>query len=172
LIGVASGGNPAQHIIYAYDGIGRRVAMAVGPSKSILRTFTWCGSNLCQARDAGYSVERSYLPEGEYAASDSHSLFYGVDQIGSIRRVFEANVSLPPYDYDAWGMALAADLPLTDVGFARMFIGRNGEWLTAHRPYSPLTARWLSRDPAGERTDRARNLFTYVNNNPVRKAHS
>jgi RHS repeat-associated protein len=40
-------------------------------------------------------------------------------------------------------------------------------YLTQYRAYDPYSARWLSRDPAGEEADDSLNLFAYVENNPV-----
>lgn len=82
LIGVTFAGDPDRHVTYAYDGIGRRTAIedAPGNSAMLLRKFVWCGSSLCQARDANYAVDRSYHEEGEAVASEG-GLYYGRDQM-------------------------------------------------------------------------------------------
>ena len=38
---------------------------------------------------------------------------------------------------------------------------------TRYRAYDPLAGRWLSRDPLGEATDPASNLYAYVEGNPI-----
>jgi RHS repeat-associated protein len=43
----------------------------------------------------------------------------------------------------------------------------SGLYLTQYRAYDPVAGRWLSRDPIGESSDPAANLYRYVNGNPV-----
>ncbi len=107
LIGVTFAGDPDRTVTYAYDGIGRRIAIedAPGDSAAALRKFVWCGTSLCQARDANYAVDRSYHEEGEAVASGG-GLYYGRDQIGSVRRIFRASTEAPAIDYDPYGVKL------------------------------------------------------------------
>ena len=121
-----------------------------------MRRLPRCGIGPCQKRDAAYSPVRGYYSEGEYrigAASDP-ALYYGIDQIGSVRRVFENTSSAPAYDYDPWGNALQTTAPLADYGFAGMFNhapSRRGR--TWFRAYDPNVGRWLSRDPLNSLSD-------------------
>jgi YD repeat-containing protein len=152
LIGVTIAGDPDRNVTYAYDGIGRRIAIgdAPGDSAAALRKFVWCGSSLCQARDANYAVERSYHEEGEAVASEA-GLYYGRDQIGSVRRIFKTSTEAPAVDYDPYGVKLQSSPLETDFGFARMFAGDPaGNGLTWFRPYAYVNGNWLSRDPLGE----------------------
>jgi RHS repeat-associated protein len=43
----------------------------------------------------------------------------------------------------------------------------SGLYLTQFRGYDPVAGRWLSRDPIGEGSDLAGNLYAYVGGNPV-----
>jgi RHS repeat-associated protein len=43
----------------------------------------------------------------------------------------------------------------------------SGLYLTQYRGYDPVAGRWLSRDPVGEGTDPAGNLYAYVGGNPI-----
>jgi RHS repeat-associated protein len=43
----------------------------------------------------------------------------------------------------------------------------SGLYLTQYRGYDPVAGRWLSRDPVGEGTDPAGNLYAYVGGNPT-----
>ncbi len=140
----------------------------MGGSAAISK-YVWCGDKLCQARDASYAATRSYFDEGEYAVRASvPGLFYGVDQIGSVRRVFESTTSAPAYDYDSWGVPLQTGTPLADFGFGGMIgHGQNGIWLATRRAYVRSTGRWATRDPFGEAGDQTGNLYNYVNGNPV-----
>jgi len=85
-----------------------------------------------------------------------------------VRRVFASTTSAPAYGYDPYGNALQATAPLTDFGYAGMFPNADsGLYLTQYRAYDPVAGRWLSRDPIGESSDPAANLYAYVRNNPL-----
>ena len=110
---------------------------------------------------------REYLAEGEYAlGTTSASYFYGIDQIGSIRRVFASSGAAPAYSYDPYGNPLGTAAPLTDARYAGMFThGASGFDLTLYRIYDPMTGRWLSRDPLGEQA--GQNNYAYADNDPI-----
>jgi RHS repeat-associated protein len=72
------------------------------------------------------------------------------------------------YSYDPYGKPLQATAPTTDFVYAGMFYNADsGLYLTQYRGYDPVAGRWLSRDPVGEGTDPAGNLYAYVGGNPV-----
>jgi RHS repeat-associated protein len=94
--------------------------------------------------------------------------YYGVDQIGSVRRAFASTSSAPAYSYDAYGVPLQATAPVTDFVYGGMFYNADsGLYLTNYRAYDPVAGRWLSRDPLGETADPSGNLYPYVGGNPV-----
>jgi RHS repeat-associated protein len=98
----------------------------------------------------------------------AQAYYYGIDQIGSVRRVFASTSSAPAYGYDPYGTPLQATAPLTDFVYGGMFYNADsGLYLTKYRAYDPVTGRWLSRDPMGEISDVAANLYPYVGGNPV-----
>jgi RHS repeat-associated protein len=100
--------------------------------------------------------------------SPGQPYYYGVDQIGSVRRVFASASSAPAYSYDPYGNPLQATAPLTDFGYAGMLYNADsGLDLTRYRAYDPVAGRWLSRDPLGEAADPVGNLYTYVGGNPI-----
>ncbi len=87
--------------------------------------------------------------------------------IGSVRRAFTSPTA-PAYAFDAYGNAIGSATRVTDFGFAGMFYhADSGLYLTQYRAYNPNTGRWLSRDPLGESSDPAGNLYPYVEGNPV-----
>jgi RHS repeat-associated protein len=141
----------------------RRWAAAARPRR---RT---CGATTtCQARDGSNTPVRSYYDEGEYVPGTPASLFYGIDQIGSVRRVFASATSAPAYGYDPYGLPLQATAPITDFVYAGMFYNADSAlYLTNYRAYNPVAGRWLSRDPVGEITDAAANLYAYAGGNPI-----
>jgi RHS repeat-associated protein len=94
--------------------------------------------------------------------------YYGIDQIGSVRRAFASTSSAPAYSYDAYGVPLQATAPVTDFVYAGTFYNADsGLYLTKYRGYDPVAGRWLSRDRLGEKTDSVGNLYSYVSGNPI-----
>lgn len=80
--------------------------------------------------------------------------FYGIDQIGSVRRAFVDASTAPVYDYDPYGVMTSAAAPVADFGYAGMFGGTDsGLYLTQFRAYDPSVGRWISRDPQWNRNE-------------------
>ncbi|MBN9090664.1 MAG: RHS repeat-associated core domain-containing protein, partial [Reyranella sp.] len=93
---------------------------------------------------------------------------YGIDQIGSVRRVFASTASALAYGYDPYGVPLQATAPTTDFVYAGMFFNADsGLYLTNYRAFDPFAGRWLSRDPVGEQGNPTGNLYPYVDGNPI-----
>lgn len=174
IIEITETSEPTKHAQFTYDGIGRRVGIAKSPSgggtTNILR-YVWCGSIICQVRDAAYGAIRAYFDEGEdITGVPDGALYYGVDQIGSIRRVFQNEAS--KIDYDPWGVELGANAERADFGYAGMLSFDNmTAGLTWYRIYDPKIGRWLSRDPLGEKLNDP-NTYGYVINNPLKLVDS
>ncbi len=155
LVGVAYPGEPGKATSFAYDGLGRRVAITSTPAgggSSVTTSYLWCGSVLCQARDAGNATTREYLAEGEYVPGVTPETdYYGIDQIGTVRRVFASTSSAAAFRYDPYGVPLQVTAPTTDFAYAGMFQNADsGLDLTLYRAYDRVAGRWLSRDPSGE----------------------
>jgi RHS repeat-associated protein len=172
LVGIAYPGQPGKATAFTYDGSSRRVAISSTPAgggSATTTSYIWCGSSLCQARDASNAPVREYFGEGEFVpGTPGQPYYYGTDQIGSVRRAFAGAGNAPAYSYDPYGNALQATAPVTDFGYAGMFYNADsGLYLTQYRAYDPLAGRWLSRDPIGEASDPAGNLYAYVQGNPV-----
>ncbi|MGO7532788.1 RHS repeat-associated core domain-containing protein [Rhizobium leguminosarum] len=170
LIGITYASQPGKHATFVYDGLSRRVEiddMPIGGGSASIAKFVWCDSKPCQARDPSYVVTRNYFNEGEYKVGATNpALFYGIDQIGSVRRVFESSTDAPVYDYDVWGVPLQLDSPLVDFGYAGMtFNSTSRLGLTWFRAYEAGVGRWLSRDPV----EPGANLYWYADDNPLIK---
>ncbi len=171
LVAIAYTGVSGKATSLAYDGLGRRIQIASTPAGGGTATTTnyvWCGSQLCQARTAAGAEARGYYAEGEFMpGSPPASLYYAPDNLGSVRRVFAASQA-PSYDYDPYGAPNQATAPVTDFAYAGMvYNADSGFYLTTRRPYDPVTGRFLSRDPIGERGDPEGNLYAYVGGDPV-----
>jgi RHS repeat-associated protein len=162
---------PGKQTAFAYDGFGRRrtiVSTPPGGGGATTTAYLWCGEGICQSRDGSNTPIRSYYDEGEYVPGTPASLYYGIDQIGSVRRVFASPTSAPAYGYDPFGLPLQVTAPITDFVYGGMFYNADsGLYLTNYRAYEPVAGRWLSRDPLGELTDLTANLYAYVGGNPV-----
>jgi RHS repeat-associated protein len=158
LVGITYPGQAGKATAFSYDGLGRRTAIASTPTGgggTVTTSYIWCGSRICQARNASNAITREYFTEGEYVpGSPGQPYYYGPDQIGSVRHVFASTSSAPAYSYDPYGNALQGTAPLTDFNYAGMFYNADsGLYLTQYRIYDPVSGRWLSRDPIGERAD-------------------
>jgi RHS repeat-associated protein len=173
LVGITWPAQPGKQVTFAYDGQGRRTTISSTPAGgggTTTTSYVWCGASLCQVRNAANAVTRAYYDEGEFVpGAPAQRLYYGADQIGSVRRVFASTGSAPAYAYDPYGVALQGTAPLTDFGFAGMFWhADSGLYLTQYRAYDPTLGRWLSRDPMGEGSDPQANRYAYVGGNPIR----
>ena len=164
-------GQPGKQTAFTYDGLSRRRTIASTPpggGSATTTAYLWCDDDICQSRDGSNTPVRSYYAEGEYVPGTPASLYYGIDQIGSVRRVFASATSAPAYGYDPYGLPLQATVPITDFVYGGMFYNADsGLYLTQYRVYDPVGGRWISRDPLGEATHAAANLYPYVNGNPV-----
>jgi RHS repeat-associated protein len=172
LVGITYPGQPGKQTAFVYDGLGRRTAISSippGGGSTVTTPYLWCGSRICQARNATNAVTRGYYDEGEFVpGSPAQPYYYGPDQLGSVRRAFATTSSAPAFSYDPYGNALQTTTPVTDFNYAGTFYnGDSGLYLTRYRVYDPSTGRWLSRDPIGENSDPAANLYAYVGGNPV-----
>ncbi|WIM09100.1 RHS repeat-associated core domain-containing protein [Enhydrobacter sp.] len=155
IVGIFYPGQPGKATAFTYDGLGRRVAIASTPAgggSTVTTSYLWCGSALCQARNASNTPIRRYYDEGEYVpGSPGQPYYYGIDQIGSVRRAFASTISAPAYSYDRYGVPLQSTAPVTDFVYGGMFYNADsGLYLTNYRAYDPVAGRWLSRDPLGE----------------------
>jgi RHS repeat-associated protein len=171
LIGIGYPSVSGKATAFTYDGLNRRVAITSTPAgggSSVTTSYLWCSSAICQARNASNATTREYLSEGEYVpGSTPETDYYGIDQIGSVRRVFASTSSAPALSYDPYGMPLQTTTPVTDFNYAGMFANTDsGLYLTQYRAYDPALGRWISRDPLGEASSSIGNLYAYAGGNP------
>ena len=170
LVSVASINEPNKRTAFRYDGLGRRVAILVSEEDDDQREtrYLWCGDVLCQARNSRGIVSRHYYPEGEL--SSGRALYYAQDQLGSVRDVLGAQTghTVAYYDYDPYGNPVhTSEGTQADFRYAGVFYEQgSGLYLTRYWAYDPRTARWLSRDPIGERG--GANLYAYAAEDPIK----
>jgi RHS repeat-associated protein len=153
---------------YVYDGVGRRVSIAVQSSSDLKTTnYLWCGLNVCQARDLGNAVLNEFFEQGE--TQGSSKFLYARDRLGSITGLIDpVNGTIKgSYAYDPWGNMTASTGSVSpSFGFAGMLADRStGKYLTLYRVYDPTTARWISQDPMGLAA--GFNNYAYVDANPL-----
>lgn len=170
LIAVGYPADLTQATTFRYDGLGRRLAIVTtGGTMPSETRYLWCGDSLCQARTAADVVTRRYYPEGEVVPAAGTLLYYGKDQLNSVRDVLVAqnDSRVASYDYDPYGNQTASTGRLsTDFRYAGMFYQpQSGLYLTNYRAYDPQTARWLSRDPIG--VGGGLNLYAYAGESPI-----
>ena len=129
-------GQPGKQTAFTYDGLGRRRTIASTPpggGSAITTAYLWCDDDICQSRDGSNTPIRSYYDEGEYVpGTPAQTLYYGTDQIGSVRRVFASTTSAPAYGYDPYGLPLQVTAPITDFVYGGMFYNADsGLYLTS-----------------------------------------
>jgi RHS repeat-associated protein len=173
LVGITYPGQTGKATTFTYDGLSRRTAIASTPTgggSAATTSYIWCSARICQARNSSNSVTRKYYDEGEVVpGSPAQPYYYGVDQLGSVRRAFASTSSAPASSYDPYGKPLQGTAPLTDFNYARMFFNSDsGLYLTLYRAFDPVVGRWLSRDPIGEMSDKPNSTIPYFLTGGVR----
>jgi RHS repeat-associated protein len=151
LVSVSLKSQPSRTTTFIYDGLGRRVVIAVATGTSTSTTqYLWCGQSLCQARIGNSTVSRHYYPEGE-SVPGSGSMIYAQDHLGSVTDALDGSTGnrVAFYEYEPYGNPTPdAGQASTDFRYAGLFYEQNtGLYLALHRVYDPRTGRWLSRDP-------------------------
>jgi len=69
LVGIAYPGVSGKVTAFTYDGLGRRVTIASTPAgggSATTTSYLWCGSDICQARNASNATIKGYYDEGEF----------------------------------------------------------------------------------------------------------
>jgi RHS repeat-associated protein len=160
---------------FTYDGSGRRIAIRhlINGSEVSHRHFLWCGSEICEERDATGVVVKRFFPQGVKIETGpvTGTFYYTYDHLGSIRELTDSSGNVRArYAYDPYGRRtkVGGDLD-ADFGFAGMFWSPEANLsLTLFRAYDPELGRWLSRDPLGNaEVAQGPNLYAYVANDPI-----
>jgi RHS repeat-associated protein len=152
---------------FVYDGVGRRVAE--WDNGSLAKQWVWCGTELCEERNASNTVTKRFFPQGEQISGTAY--FYSRDHLGSVREMTDASGTVHArYNYDPFGARSANTITTSavesDFGFTGDYYNPTiGLDLTLYRAYNPSLGRWLNRDPIGEKG--GMNLYGYVGNNPI-----
>ena len=171
LIGISLVATPTTTTQFKYDGLDRRLAIIETSGITTTETrYLWCGSEICQARDAADTVTRRYFAEGE-SQIGGRNLITMQDQLGSTRDTVDVSTGarVDSFDYDPYGSLTTGATATARPG--KLYAGMlyhtgSGLYLTKYRAYDSTTGRWISRDPLREGI--GSNLYTYVLNNPLR----
>jgi RHS repeat-associated protein len=165
LVGMTGAG---VQISFTYDGLDHRFATTETSGSTTTTTYEmWCGARVCQQRNADGSILRELFAEGFVDPSALQQGYYGPDQLGT-PRFDQVASSIYELDYDPLGNQTAGPANVLPIGYAGMlFDSASGLNTTQYRSYDPGIGRWLSRDPLGEASDPAANLYRYVGGNPI-----
>jgi len=169
-----SGTYSGTHTEFTYDGLGRRVKIVersgtIVGSGTITNTkqFVWVPGRMAEERDAsGTNVTKRFFAQGEQVAGANY--YYTRDHLGSVREmVNNSGTIVARYDYDPFGRKTYVQGTMSsDFQYAGMYLHATSVLnLTFFRAYDANSAKWLSRDPSGERG--GINLYAYVANNTV-----
>jgi RHS repeat-associated protein len=152
---------------FLYDGRGHRVRIIEKSNGSVItdRRLLWCGSDVCEERDAGTeTLTKTFFASGAQIAGVSY--FYTKDHLGSLRELTDsASTVRARYDYDPYGRRtkVSGDLE-SDLGFGgQWFHVPTGLHLATYRGYDSSVGRWLSEDPAHDDL----NLYRFGYDDPV-----
>src|SRR5207248_6157839 len=157
----------ATRMEFSYDGLGRRsqiVEKNAGNTSS--KKFIWCGTQLCEERDASNNVTKRFFGTGEQIGGINY--FFNGDHLGSVRELMDsAGTVRARYDYNPYGggVKVSGDAD-SDFGFTGFYHhSLSGLDLAMYRAYNADLGRWMSRDPIGE--SGGMNLYGYVDNAPT-----
>ena len=169
-------------ITYAYDYHGRRISKTVGGGTA--RHYFYEGWNPV-AEYAGHTLDKTYLwgmdlsgsiqgaggVGGLLAVKEGAYHYYPTfDGNGNVGEYLDAaGVSAAHYEYDAFGNTVASS-GTKQSDFAhrfstKFFDSESGFYYYGYRFYDPVTGRWPSRDPIGERG--GVNLYGFAGNEGV-----
>lgn len=156
--------------VFTYNGVGQRRAASETISGTTTATrYLWCGSRICQSRDASDNVLKRYFDEGEYNTTTGQKLVYASDQLGSVRDVLDATTGtrVASYDYSPYGAVTQSNVTNgIDFQYAGLFKHlASGLNLATYRANDPNTSRWITRDPLKESA--SPNLYAYVSGRAV-----
>ena len=156
---------------FVYNGAGCRVKILEKDNGSLtsFKSLIWAGDTIAEERDATNATTKRYYGQGFVDVTHSVNYFYSRDHLGSIREVTDTSGALHArYEFDPYGRTtkLSGDVDSDFLYTGHYFHTPSGLFLTLYRAYDPNTARWLSRDPIGERG--GINLYGYVGNRPIR----
>jgi RHS repeat-associated protein len=136
----------------------------VGTAPALAKTYTW-------GIDLSGSMQGAGGVGGLLAATDSTGTYYPTyDGNGNVSEYLDAAGSVQAhYEYDPFGRTTVATGSKAN-DFAYRFSTKprdaaTGLYYYGYRYYDPLTGRWSSRDPIGERG--GMNLYGFINNNPT-----
>jgi RHS repeat-associated protein len=155
---------------YAYDGDGMRESKAVSGTTT---QFTWAGTGgaLLQQNDGTTVTSFLYGPGGlpvEQIAGSTTSYLHH-DQLGSTRLITDsagATGTATTIIYDPYGTVVTSSGSLTTpLGYTGVYTDTESGLLAAtHRYYDPVTAQFLTVDPAIMTT---LSPYAYVSGNPL-----
>ncbi len=170
----------ANTLLYTYDGLGRRISRSLN---GVITRFYYDGLERIADRNAAGVIEATYLfgPGVDEVWSfqrGSDTRFYSHDGLGSPLALTDAaGAVLERYSYTEFGAPTVTNALTAATGSASfynnpiLFTGREwepeaGVYYYRARYYSPVTGRFLSRDPLGYAPDL--NIYRYVGNNPAK----
>ena len=168
-VGQAGGGTPVA--TFAYDGQGRRVSKTAG---SDTRTYLFDGHQLAEERlSTGGATKYFDGPGIDQHLGSQTSLgvvsYFASDHLGSVTDVARSNgVITLTRQYDPWGNLLSGGSTRGYAFTGREWDAETGLYYYRARYYDPKIGRFITQDPIGFAG--GVNLYTYVNNNPVRYA--
>ncbi len=158
----------ANRTEFSYDGLSRCSQVVEKNASTITSTkkLIWCGTQVCEERDASNVVTKRFFAAGEQIAGTNY--FFNRDHLGSVRELTDSTGAVRArYDYDLYGSRtkISGDRD-SDFAFTGLYYHPpSGLNLAVYRAYNADLGRWMSRDPIAE--SGGINLYRYVDNDPI-----
>ena len=170
---------------YSYDALSRRIAKI--PASGSATLYLYDGFN-CIAEYTGTTLAKTYLwgmdlsgsmqgaggvggllAENHHAGPTTSTFYPCYDGNGNITEYLNSNgISAAHFEYDPFGNTVVntGSVELFNYRFSTKPLDfETGLYYYNYRYYDPLTGRWPSRDPIGERG--GKNLYGFVGNDGV-----
>jgi RHS repeat-associated protein len=153
-----AGSNSGNHTEFAYDAVGRRIAIVERTGTTLgsgtvtsTKQLVWNGTRIAEERNVSNTVTKEFFAQGEQIGGSAY--YYTRDHLGSVREMTDRTGAIQArYDYDPYGRTrLVQGTMASDFQYAGYYAhAPSGLNLTLFRAYDPNTAKWLARDPMGE----------------------
>jgi len=161
--------------LYTYDSLGNRVAVNHnGAMTRYAHDPIGLVDVVAEYDGSGHLKARYIHGLGLVARIDAlgNPAYYGFDAVGSSRHLTSGTGTVVnSYDYDPWGIPLAASEgvsnPFRYVGRFGVMDDGNGTDFMRARFYDPKLGRFTSEDPLGP-GNANQNLYSYAGNQPTR----
>ena len=163
---------PTDTIEYTYDANNNRIAKSINAEiTSYLVDNNTQYAKVLQESSTTKNISYTYGNDLLSQSSDTQTLYYHTDALGSTRSLSDVNQTLSQeYNYSPYGELLNTDTPKTDYLYSGEQLDQETDnYYLRARYYNPAQARFTSVDPFEGRVYEPNTLndYIYAGSNPV-----